>query len=111
MNAAFSLLGYDATVDICVFFIKRDALEIPCQVTVGEGRVIATAILPQEPLGNEPRFHPLVIGRKGAAFGTIAALMGCYYGMGSGRGAQGVGRATKSAVVTASVRSDTPSLP
>ncbi len=40
---------------------------------------------------------------KGAVFGFIAALMGCYYGMQSGRGAQGVGRATKSAVVAASV--------
>ncbi len=40
---------------------------------------------------------------KGAAFGFIAALMGCYFGMQSGRGAQGVGRATKSAVVAASV--------
>lgn len=40
---------------------------------------------------------------KGAVFGFIAALMGCYYGMQSGRGAQGVGRATKTAVVAASV--------
>jgi len=40
---------------------------------------------------------------KGAVFGFIVALMGCYYGMESGRGAQGVGRATKSAVVAASV--------
>jgi phospholipid/cholesterol/gamma-HCH transport system permease protein len=40
---------------------------------------------------------------KGAVFGFLAALMGCYYGMQSGRGAQGVGRATKSAVVVASV--------
>ncbi|AXQ93221.1 ABC transporter permease [Cereibacter azotoformans] len=40
---------------------------------------------------------------KGAAFGFIVALMGCYHGMNSGRGAQGVGRATKSAVVAASV--------
>lgn len=40
---------------------------------------------------------------KGAAFGFIVALMGCYHGMHSGRGAQGVGRATKSAVVAASV--------
>ncbi len=40
---------------------------------------------------------------KGAVFGFLAALMGCYYGMQSGRGAQGVGRATKSAVVAASV--------
>ena len=40
---------------------------------------------------------------KGAVFGFIVALMGCYHGMNSDRGAQGVGRATKSAVVSASV--------
>ncbi|MEY4981800.1 MAG: hypothetical protein RIR62_66 [Pseudomonadota bacterium] len=40
---------------------------------------------------------------KGAAFGFIVALMGCYHGMNSGRGAQGVGAATKKAVVSASV--------
>jgi phospholipid/cholesterol/gamma-HCH transport system permease protein len=40
---------------------------------------------------------------KGAAFGFIVALMGCHHGMNSGRGAQGVGRATKAAVVAASV--------
>jgi phospholipid/cholesterol/gamma-HCH transport system permease protein len=40
---------------------------------------------------------------KGCAFGGIAALMGCYYGMQSGRGAQGVGRATKGSVEAAAV--------
>jgi phospholipid/cholesterol/gamma-HCH transport system permease protein len=40
---------------------------------------------------------------KGAVFGFIVAVLGCYHGMGSGRGAQGVGRATKQAVVAASV--------
>jgi phospholipid/cholesterol/gamma-HCH transport system permease protein len=40
---------------------------------------------------------------KGAVFGLIVALMGCFFGMTSGRGAQGVGRATKSAVVSASI--------
>ena len=40
---------------------------------------------------------------KGAVFGFIVALMGCYFGMNSSRGAQGVGRATKAAVVGASV--------
>ncbi|MDE0589294.1 ABC transporter permease [Halocynthiibacter sp. C4] len=40
---------------------------------------------------------------KGAVFGGIAATMGCYYGMNSGRGAQGVGRATKGAVEAAAV--------
>ena len=40
---------------------------------------------------------------KGAVFGFIVALMGCFYGINSGRGAQGVGLATKTAVVSASV--------
>ncbi len=40
---------------------------------------------------------------KGAAFGGIATVMGCYHGMASGRGAQGVGRATKTSVAAAAV--------
>lgn len=40
---------------------------------------------------------------KAAAFGFIIALMGCYHGYNSNRGAQGVGRATTNAVVSASV--------
>jgi len=40
---------------------------------------------------------------KGAVFGFIVALMGAWFGMNSARGAQGVGAATKAAVVTASV--------
>lgn len=40
---------------------------------------------------------------KAAVFGFIVALMGCYHGYNSGRGAQGVGRATINAVVSASV--------
>ena len=40
---------------------------------------------------------------KGAAFGLLCALMGCWFGLNSGRGAMGVGRATKSAVVAAAV--------
>ena len=40
---------------------------------------------------------------KGMAFGFIATLMGCYYGLNSGRGAQGVGTATKASVQAAAV--------
>ncbi|MCC6006779.1 MAG: ABC transporter permease [Rhodobacteraceae bacterium] len=40
---------------------------------------------------------------KAAVFGFIVALMGCYNGFNSGRGAQGVGRATTDAVVSSSV--------
>jgi phospholipid/cholesterol/gamma-HCH transport system permease protein len=40
---------------------------------------------------------------KAAVFGFIVALMGCYHGYHSSRGAQGVGRATTNAVVAASI--------
>ncbi len=40
---------------------------------------------------------------KGSVFGGIAALMGCYFGMNSGRGAMGVGQATKGGVEAAAV--------
>jgi len=58
-------------------------------------------------LGNTADFlEPWDVGSglvKGAVFGFIIALMGCWFGMNSARGAQGVGRATKAAVVAASV--------
>jgi len=40
---------------------------------------------------------------KAGVFGFIVALMGCYHGYNSGRGAQGVGRATTNAVVASSI--------
>ncbi len=40
---------------------------------------------------------------KAAVFGFIVALMGCYHGYNSRGGAQGVGAATTSAVVSASI--------
>jgi phospholipid/cholesterol/gamma-HCH transport system permease protein len=40
---------------------------------------------------------------KAAVFGFIVAMMGCYHGYHSDRGAQGVGAATTNAVVSASV--------
>ncbi|MDE0306967.1 MAG: ABC transporter permease [Albidovulum sp.] len=40
---------------------------------------------------------------KAAAFGFIVAVVGCYHGMNSERGAKGVGRATTNAVATSSV--------
>lgn len=40
---------------------------------------------------------------KAAVFGFLIALLGCYMGYTSGRGAQGVGRATTNAVVAASI--------
>ncbi len=40
---------------------------------------------------------------KAAVFGFLVAMMGCYHGYNSGRGAQGVGTATTYAVVSASI--------
>ena len=40
---------------------------------------------------------------KAAVFGFLVAIMGCYHGYHSGRGAQGVGTATTNAVVSASI--------
>ncbi|MES2252384.1 MAG: ABC transporter permease [Pseudomonadota bacterium] len=40
---------------------------------------------------------------KASVFGIIITLMGCYHGYQSGRGAEGVGRATTNAVVSASI--------
>ena len=40
---------------------------------------------------------------KGSVFGFITTLMGCYHGYHSGGGAQGVGKATTNAVVSASI--------
>ena len=40
---------------------------------------------------------------KAAVFGLIITLMGCFHGYNSGRGAEGVGRATTNAVVSSSI--------
>lgn len=40
---------------------------------------------------------------KAGVFGLLISLMGCYHGFNSGRGAEGVGRATTNAVVSASI--------
>ncbi len=40
---------------------------------------------------------------KAAVFGFVLSIMGCYHGFKSGGGAQGVGRATTNAVVSASI--------
>ena len=40
---------------------------------------------------------------KACVFGFIVAMMGCYHGFHSGRGAQGVGAATTNAVVSSSI--------
>ena len=49
-------------------------------------------------------FSDITLGLiKAAVFGFLIALMGCYHGYNSGRGAEGVGRATTNAVVSSSI--------
>ncbi|PYG27561.1 MlaE family ABC transporter permease [Pelagimonas varians] len=89
---------------------------VPLLVAVGDvigifgGWVVATGSLGFNPatyLKNTVDFLELldIVSSltKGCIFGGIAALMGCYFGMNSGRGAQGVGKATKGSVEAAAV--------
>ncbi|MGJ8545156.1 MAG: MlaE family ABC transporter permease [Sulfitobacter sp.] len=91
-------------------------LTVPLLVAVGDvigvmgGYLVATGGLDFNPasyLRATVNFlEPLDIASslvKGAAFGFLAALIGCYRGLEAGRGAMGVGHATKSAVETAAV--------
>lgn len=91
-------------------------LVVPLLVGVGDiigifgGYAVATGTLGFNPaayINNTVNFlEPLdVISSltKGAVFGFCAALMGCYHGMNSGRGAMGVGKATKTAVEGAAI--------
>lgn len=91
-------------------------LVVPILVAVGDvigifgGWIVATGSLgfnPASYLRNAINFLEVldVVSSlvKGCVFGGLAALMGCYFGMNSGRGAQGVGRATKGSVEAAAV--------
>lgn len=96
--------------------VLAGVLVVPALVAVGDvigimgGYGVATSTLGFNPaayLRNTVNFLETldVISSltKGAAFGFIATLMGCYYGLNAGRGAMGVGRATKGAVEAAAV--------
>ncbi len=96
--------------------VLAGTLAVPLLVGVGDvigvagGYAVATGTLGFNPaayLKNTIDFlEPLDIISslvKGAVFGFIATLMGCYFGMNSGRGAMGVGRATKGSVEAAAV--------
>ncbi|MGB3177236.1 MAG: ABC transporter permease [Albidovulum sp.] len=93
-----------ATLAVPVLVAVGDSIGILGGFLVGVNRLGFNPATYMENTRNFLEFWDIASGLwKGAAFGFIVALMGCYYGMQSGRGAQGVGRATKSAVVAASV--------
>ncbi len=91
-------------------------LVMPCLVAVGDaigifgGYLVSTIRLDFNPTSYIQNTVTFLETRdilsslaKGAVFGAIAALVGCYFGLRSDRGAMGVGKATKGAVVAASV--------
>lgn len=93
-----------ATLSVPILVAVGDSIGILGGYLVGVTRLGFNAATYMENTVNYLEYWDVASGLvKGAVFGFIVALMGCYYGMNSDRGAQGVGRATKSAVVSASV--------
>lgn len=96
--------------------ILAGTLMLPCLVFIGDiigvfgGYVVAVYSLGFSPGSYLTQTWDVVENMdvisgliKAAVFGLIVALMGCYHGYNSGRGAQGVGAATTNAVVSASI--------
>ncbi|MFT3689036.1 MlaE family ABC transporter permease [Paenirhodobacter sp.] len=113
---ALTTLSTDPMKYLAAPRVLAATLSVPCLVAVGDIiGIMGGWLVGTERLGfnsatyirntfNYLEFWDVGSGLvKGAVFGFVIALMGCYYGMNSGRGAQGVGAATKTAVVAASV--------
>ena len=93
-----------ATLAVPVLVAVGDAIGIMGGFMVGVGRLDFGAATYLKTTVDFLETWDVVSGLiKGSVFGFIVALMGCYHGMQSRGGAQGVGRATKSAVVASSV--------
>ena len=93
-----------ATLTVPVLVLIGDIIGIMGGYLVGTNRLGFNATAYLQNTTDFLEFWDIASGLvKGAVFGFIVALMGCYFGMTSGRGAQGVGAATKAAVVAASV--------
>ncbi|MGC9418550.1 MAG: MlaE family ABC transporter permease [Rhodovulum sp.] len=93
-----------ATIAVPVLVAVGDSIGIFGGYVVGTGRLDLNAAAYLKNTADYLELWDITSGLiKGAVFGFIIALIGCYFGMNSARGAQGVGRATKSAVVSASV--------
>lgn len=93
-----------ATLAMPVLAFVGDVIGIMGGFLVGTQRLDFNTITYINNTVNFLQFGDVISGLvKGAAFGFIVGLMGCYHGYNSGRGAQGVGNATTNAVVSASV--------
>ena len=93
-----------ATLAMPVLVLVADSIGIAGGYLVGVQRLDFNGAVYLLATANFLAVEDVVSGLwKAAAFGFLIALMGCYHGFNSGRGAQGVGRATTQAVVSASV--------
>ncbi|MEL6977050.1 MAG: ABC transporter permease [Pseudomonadota bacterium] len=93
-----------ATLSMPVLVLVADSIGIAGGYLVGTQRLDFNGAVYIATTVQFLSFDDVVSGLwKAAAFGFLIALMGCYHGFNSGRGAQGVGRATTQAVVSASV--------
>jgi phospholipid/cholesterol/gamma-HCH transport system permease protein len=93
-----------ATLAMPVLAFIGDVIGIMGGFAVGTGRLGFNPATYINNTWNFLTFEDISSGLiKAAVFGFIIALMGCYHGYNSGRGAQGVGRATTNAVVSASI--------
>ncbi|GLQ33900.1 ABC transporter permease [Amylibacter marinus] len=93
-----------ATLAMPVLVAVGDTIGIMGGYLVGTNRLGFNASAYVQNTTDFLQFQDIASGlAKAAVFGFIVALMGCYHGYNSGRGAAGVGRATINAVVSASV--------
>ena len=93
-----------ATLAMPLLVIIADSLGILGGYWVGTGRLGFEGIAYIQNTTQYLESWDVVSGLiKALIFGFILSLMGCYHGYNSGRGAQGVGRATTLAVVSACV--------
>ena len=93
-----------AVISMPLLVLVGDVIGIMGGFIVGVGRLDFNAATYLVNTRQYLEVHDVTSGLiKAAVFGFIIALMGCWHGMNSGRGAQGVGRATTAAVVSASI--------
>jgi len=111
----FRMLGFDIKLDTSWLFIAA-LITVPLLVLVADiigifgGYAVATQSLDFNGALYVRNTMNFITGWdvasgliKATVFGFIIALMGCYHGYNSEQGAQGVGRATTNAVVSAAI--------
>jgi phospholipid/cholesterol/gamma-HCH transport system permease protein len=114
---AMRALGTDPIQKLITPRLLATALMLPCLTVVSDATGLIGAYLVATPLlhiiaGGQywtTSYQALVLNDlvqgliKPFIFGILIALIGCYYGMATSGGTQGVGRATTTAVVSASI--------